>query len=83
MIILLDVAPVAGGAGIVAGVGFLLVFLAIAFLAFRLLKRSVKMAVRMIIVAVIIGVALAGSAYFFLSGSGKPQRPIPRQAPAR
>ena len=83
MTIILDVAPVAGGVGVVAGVGFLLVFLGIAFLAFRLLKRTVKMAVRMAIVTVIIAIAIAGSAYFFLSGSNKPSRPTPRPTPAR
>jgi hypothetical protein len=83
MTVLLDVAPVAAGAGIAAGVGFLLVFLGIAFFAFRLLKRTVKMAVRMTIVAVIIAIAIAGSAYFFLSGSSKPPRPTPRPTPAR
>lgn len=68
----MDVAPVGGGTGIFIGVAFLLIFLGVAFVAYKLLKRTVKMAVRLTIVAIIIAVALAGSAFFFLSGSSKP-----------
>jgi uncharacterized membrane protein YphA (DoxX/SURF4 family) len=47
------------GAGIAAV--FLLVFLAVAFIAFKMLKRSVKMAFRIAIVGVILVIAVAGS----------------------
>jgi uncharacterized membrane protein YwzB len=76
-VILLDVSPAAGGIGIFAGVAFLLTFLAIAFVLFKLLKRSVKMAFRIVIVAVVIAIAVAGSAFFLMLGttSSKPVRP--------
>ncbi len=73
--ILLDANPFAGGFGVFIGVAFLLVFLAIAFIAFKLLKRTVKMAFRIAIVVIIIAVAVAGSAFFLMLGSGKPARP--------
>lgn len=72
MTLFMDVAPVGGGTGIFLGVTFLLIFLGVAFVAFKLLKKTVKMAFRVAIVAVIIAVAVAGSAYFFLTGSSKP-----------
>ncbi len=77
--ILLDVNPFPGGFGIFVGVAFLLVGLGIAFVAFKLLKRTVKMAFRMAIVAVIVAVAVAGSAFFLMLGSAKPVRPPQRQ----
>ena len=79
--ILLDANPLAGGIGIFAGVAFLLVFLAIAFVAFKLLKRTVKMAFRMAIVAIIIAIAVAGSAFFLTLGTSKPVRPPTHSQP--
>lgn len=75
MTLFLDVAPVTSGLGIFAGVAFLLILLAVAFIAFKLLKKSVKMAVRIAIVAIIIAIAVGGSAIFLLSGSSKESRP--------
>ena len=60
---------------IIAGVAFLLIFLAIAFVAFKLLKRTVKIAFRMVIVAVIVAIAIAGAAFFMYSGISKSSRP--------
>ncbi|MFN0139673.1 MAG: hypothetical protein ACKVQW_06260 [Pyrinomonadaceae bacterium] len=65
-----------------AAVAFLVVLLAIAFVAFKMLKKTVKMAVRIAIVAVIIAVALAGSAYFLLTDSSK-STPKPKPANTR
>jgi hypothetical protein len=73
-VILLDVSPLAGGIGIFAGVAFLLIFLAIAFVAFKLLKKSVKMAFRVTIVGIIVAIAVAGSAFFLMLGTSKPAR---------
>ena len=53
MTMLLDIAPEIGTAGIAAVVGFFLVFAAAAYIAFRVMKRTVRMALRMAIVAVI------------------------------
>jgi flagellar basal body-associated protein FliL len=75
--------PSTGGAvGIVAAVSFLLIFLAAAFIAFRVLRKSVKMAFRLAIVAVILMIAVAGSVSFWWLGSSKPartERPRPTQ----
>ena len=76
MTIFLDVAPIAGGVGVVAAVVFFLVLLAVAFIAFKMWKKTVKMAFRMVIVAVILAVAVAGSiALWAFSGSGSAERP--------
>lgn len=80
MTLFLDANPVAGPIGIFAAVAFLLVFLGVAFIAYKLLKRTVKMAFRVAIVAMIIAIALAGSAFFFALGTSKPVRP-PRPTP--
>ena len=76
--ILLDISPLAGGLAILAGVAFLLIFLAIAFVVFKLLKKSVKMAFRVTIVGIIVAIAVAGSAFFLMLGTSKPAR-IPQK----
>jgi hypothetical protein len=80
-VILLDATPLAGGIAILAGIAFLLVFLVIAFIAFKLLKRTVKMAFRIAIVGIIIAIAVAGSAFFLLLGTSKPARPSTHSQP--
>ncbi len=82
MFLLFDVAAPGGGkAAVAVGLGFLLVLLAVAYVAFRLLKKTVKMAVRMAIVAVIVAIAIVGSVslWWFGSSSGgsRPPRPSP------
>lgn len=82
--IFLDAAPLGSGMGIVAAGAFFLIFAAIAFLAFKALKKSVKMAFRMVVVAVIMVIAVAGSIAFYMLGTGSPKRPErPRQAQTR
>ena len=44
----------------IAAIVFVLVMLAVAYVAFRILKKTFKMALRTIIVLVIIGVAIVG-----------------------
>ncbi len=57
---------------IVAAVAFFLVFAAVAYVAFRLLRKTVKMAFRMAIVVVILVIAVAGSvSFWWLGSSGK------------
>lgn len=75
--ILLDIAPATGGIGIAAGVGFFLVFVAVAYIAFRLLRRTMKMAFRLAVVGAILLVAAAGSIGIFWLGNSKPARPRP------
>ena len=73
--ILLDAAPIGAGIGIAAAGLFFAVFAAVAYVVFRLLKKSVKMAFRLAIVAVILVIAIAGSVSFWWLGSSKPARP--------
>lgn len=80
--LLFDVTPELGAVGITAVVGFFLVFAAVAYIAFRLLKRTVRMALRMAIVAVILVVALAGSILIYWKGTSS-TTPHPRPVPTR
>ena len=75
MKLLLDLSPFGGGIGVFAAVAFFLVFLVVAFIAFKLLKRTVKMAFRLVIVAVILAVAVAGSVALWAFGTAKSPRP--------
>ena len=79
---LFDVAPEAGPLGLAAGVGFFLVFVAVAYIAFRILRKTMKVAFRLAIVAGILIVAIIGSVAIFWFGSSKPVRP-PRPNPTR
>jgi uncharacterized membrane protein len=69
--ILLDIGA---GVGFAAAGLFLAVFVGVAYVVFRLLKKSVKMAFRLAIVAVILVIAIAGSVSFWWLGSSKPAR---------
>jgi uncharacterized membrane protein len=83
MMVLFDVMPsqVSGGMlGIAGGAAFLLAFLAAAYIAFKMLKRSVKMAFRLAIVAVILMIAVAGSVALWALGTAKPSRPVPQSS---
>lgn len=44
----------------IAAIIFIVIMLAVAYIAFRILKRTVKMALRAIIVLLILAVAIAG-----------------------
>ena len=61
--ILFDISPIPTSSpiGVAIAVGFFLVLAAIAFIVFKMVKRTVKMAVRMAIVAIILVVAIVGS----------------------
>lgn len=80
---LFDLAPIGGGLGIFAAIAFFLVLLAVAFIAYKLLKKTVKMAFRMVIVAVILAIAVAGSVALWAFGTGNPARPQPHPRPAQ
>lgn len=73
------------GVGAALGVGFFVVLAVVAFVAFRMLKRTVKMAVRMTIVVVILLVAFIGSTtlFFFTSGGTSGQKPPAAPAKTR
>ncbi len=83
--LLLDIAPVSSGIGLVAGAAFFLVFLAVAFIAFKMLRKTVKMAFRIVIVGIILAIAVVGSVAFWWLGSStgsskRPERPRPTQS---
>ncbi|MFN0277138.1 MAG: hypothetical protein ACKVRN_00910 [Pyrinomonadaceae bacterium] len=63
--------------GIIAAVAFFLIFAAVAYIVFRLLKKTVKTAFRLMIVAVILLIAVAGSVSFWWLSSkpAKAERP--------
>jgi NhaP-type Na+/H+ or K+/H+ antiporter len=64
------------GIGVIAAAVFFLVFAGVAYIAFRLLRKTVKMAFRMAIVAVILAIAVAGSLSFWWFAAHKPaQKP--------
>ncbi len=85
MILLLDIpAPTGGGIiGIGAAAVFFLIFLGVAFIAFKMLKKSVKMAFRVAIVAVILAVAIAGSVALWAVSGSKTTRPQARPTQTR
>lgn len=82
MNLLLDVAP--GPIGLEFGFGgavvFFLAFAVVAFVSYKLLRRSVKMAVRLAIVAIILLIAVAGSIALWATSGSKAQRPVPRNS---
>jgi EamA domain-containing membrane protein RarD len=77
--LLFDIAPVGGGLGAILGLAFFFIFAAVAFIAYKMLKKTVKMAVRMTIVVAILLIALVGSVALLLfsssSGGTRPARP--------
>lgn len=81
MILLLDVAAPGGGA-IVAGAAivFIIAITAIAYIAFRILRKTMKMAFRMAIIVAILIFALGGSIGLWWFASSKP---APRPTPQR
>jgi Na+-translocating ferredoxin:NAD+ oxidoreductase RnfA subunit len=79
---LIDVAPdsiVSTPIGLAIAVSFFLVLAAIAFVVYKMVKRTVKMAFRMAIVAVILLIAIIGSIslWWFLSTPPKYERRSP------
>ncbi|MGI8812724.1 MAG: hypothetical protein ACR2IH_09400 [Pyrinomonadaceae bacterium] len=60
-----------------AGAIFFLVFAVVAYIAFRILRKTVKMAFRMMIVVAILLIAVVGglSFWWFNSGSASKTRP--------
>jgi hypothetical protein len=81
VMMLLDIGPPGGVIGLGVGVGFLFIAFAVAFVAYRLLRRTVKMALRLAIVATILMIGFAGTLAFFYMGSGN--SPKGRPSPTR
>jgi multisubunit Na+/H+ antiporter MnhB subunit len=77
-----EVAPSGGTIGVIVAVSFLLVFLGVAFVAYKALKKTVKMAFRLAVVGVILVIAIAGSVslwYFSSGGTPKLKPPVERK----
>ena len=66
----------------VFGIAFFLVFAAVAFIAYKMLKKTVKMAVRMTIVVAILLIALVGSIALLMFAGSKDSSPT-KPAPTR
>lgn len=80
--LLFDVAPSGGTIGAIVAATFLLLFLGVAFIAYKALKRTVKMAFRVAIVGVILLIAVVGSVtlwYFSSGGTPKLKPPAERR----
>jgi hypothetical protein len=68
--LLFDIGPPGGSAGIAAIVGAFFVLAAVAYVIFRLLRKTVRVAFRLAIVAAILMIGLLGAMFFFSLGSG-------------
>ncbi len=80
--IFFEIAPSGGTISAIVAVSFLLVFLGVAFVAYRALKKTAKMAFRLAVVGVILMIAVAGSVslwYFSSGGTPKLKPPIERR----
>lgn len=60
---------------VAASVAFLLIFAVVAYIAFRMLKKTLKMVFRMAIVAVILVIAVVGSLSLWWFNSGSSSSP--------
>lgn len=83
MTMMFDVGPPGGAIGLGVGFAFFLIVLAVAFLAFRLLRKTVRMALRLVIVAVILIVGFVGTLAFFYVGSGSSPKGRPTSTRGR
>ena len=82
--VFLDIAPTGGTIGVVVAAAFFLVFIGLAFVAFKALKRTVKMAFRMAVVSIILLIAVIGSfSLWYFSGGGSPKLKPPVSRPVR
>ena len=70
--------PEIGTVGLAAGAGFFVILVAVAYIAFRMLKKTVRIALRMAIVAAILLIALVGGIAIYWKGStSTPSKPAP------
>lgn len=77
MMLVFDTSLFGGWGGVLAAAAFFVIFLPVAFIAFKMLKRTVKMAFRIAIVGVILSVAVAGSVALWAFGTGRSEPPRP------
>jgi phosphoglycerol transferase MdoB-like AlkP superfamily enzyme len=67
----------------VFGIVFFLVLAAVAFVAYKMMKKTVKMAVRMTIVVAILLIALVGSVAFLMFAGAGGKNSTTKPAPTR
>ena len=80
LVLLAETAPSTATIGAIVAISFLLLFLGVAFVAYKALKRTVKMAVRMTIVGVILAIAVVGSlSLWYFSSGGTPKMKPPAE----
>ena len=75
--------PEVGTFGILAAVIFFLIFAAVAYIAFRMMRKTVKWAVRITVLLVVLLVALAGSIAIYWKSNSTNRSTRPRPAPSR
>ncbi len=79
-----DMAPSGGMIGAIVAISFFIVFLGIAYVAFKALKKTAKMAFRLTAVGVILLIAVAGSvSLWYFSGGGSPKLKPPVERPKK
>lgn len=80
--LILQAAPSVSTVGLIVAASFFLVFLAVAFVAYKALKKTAKMAFRMMVVSIILVIAVVGSLslwYFSSGGTPKLKPPVDRK----
>ena len=82
MNLLLDIALAITSSSIAlaAAAVFFLVFLGVAYIVFRMMRKTVKMAFRIAIVGVILLIAVAGSAALWAVATGTTEKPRPTRS---
>ena len=77
-VLFLEIVPDIGMVGLIAGAAFFLVFAGVAYIAFRMMRKTVKIALRMALAAGILLIAIVGSiAIYWKTSTGN----APRQKP--
>ena len=82
-LLMFQVTPELGAASIAAILGFFLILVAVAYIAFRMMRKTVRMAFRMAVVAVILLIALIGSVYIYWNRTSNNPRPKPQTTRSR
>lgn len=78
-LLIFDMAPVGGGLIVFAVLAMIFVAAAIAFIAYKMLARTVKMTVRLIIAAVLFLLASGGGTALWYWAKADPPKPANRQ----
>jgi hypothetical protein len=82
MNLLLDIAPAVttSSIAVAAAAVFFLVFLGVAYIVFRMMRKTVKMAFRIAIVGIILLIAVAGSVALWAVATGTTEKARPTRS---